>query len=410
MPDARLPLLADSPAARALEDGFPGLRFEACLERDFRDSHDAAARPRVRFALALAFCTILGFLLLDHVLLDRPWRVPQDLLRNGLQLLLVTVAFALATPRPRGRLFHAVIQWVAAAFGICMVAAIVQAGDPQLQALAVSRLLLATFFFYFMLGMGFFAAVRCNAVVLAVLAGGAWVTAMPAEAAIHGLALLVCANLFAGAGCYWLEHANRLAFLERRLLAQVASRDGLTGLLNRAAFDAEMRRVWDQSVRECSSVTVIMLDLDHFKAFNDRYGHQAGDATLRAVAGVLRQIARRPLDIVARYGGEELVVILPGSDQAHAENTARALVQAVAALGIPHDASPTRGCVTASVGSATVEAVREPSHETAIRLADRAMYLAKEQGRDRHVVLDRSLNIVDFAGQPRSADSPPAAA
>ena len=104
MPDARLPLLADSPAARALEDGFPGLRFEAGLERDFRDSHDAAARPRVRFALALAFCTILGFLLLDHVLLDRPWRVPQDLLRNGLQLLLVTVAFALATPRPRGRL------------------------------------------------------------------------------------------------------------------------------------------------------------------------------------------------------------------------------------------------------------------------------------------------------------------
>ena len=91
MPDVRLPLLADSPAARALEHGFPGLRFEAGLERDFRDSHDAAARPRVRFALALAFCTVLGFLLLDHVLLGRPWRVPEDLLRNGLQLLLVEV-------------------------------------------------------------------------------------------------------------------------------------------------------------------------------------------------------------------------------------------------------------------------------------------------------------------------------
>ena len=175
------------------------------------------------------------------------------------------------------------------------------------------------------------------------------------------------------------------------------------GLLNRAAFDAQVSRVWDQAARDQQSVAVVMLDLDHFKSFNDRYGHQAGDQALREVAAAVARTARRPLDLVARFGGEELIAILPGADRKHAEAVARALVEAVSSLDIPHAGSPVAGRVTVSVGVAAVDATREASYEAAIRLADRALYLAKDQGRDRCVVLDRLLQVHDFAPPLRVA-------
>jgi diguanylate cyclase (GGDEF)-like protein len=245
--------------------------------------------------------------------------------------------------------------------------------------------------------MSFLAALRSNLIVTVAYALAALTTQLPTEIALYNLFVLLCANLFAGAGSYALEHANRLAFVERKLLAEVASHDGLTGLLNRTAFDAQLRRVWDQSARERQSLGVVMLDIDHFKAFNDRYGHQAGDQCLKDVASAVRRAARRPLDIVARYGGEELIVILPGADRAHGEAAARAILEAVSGLGIPHAASPTARVVTASVGVSSVDPARESTHEAAIRLADRALYMAKEQGRDRCVALDRDLHVADFA-------------
>jgi diguanylate cyclase (GGDEF)-like protein len=115
---------------------------------------------------------------------------------------------------------------------------------------------------------------------------------------------------------------------------------------------------------------------------------------------VLRGVARRPLDIAARYGGEELVAVLPGADREHADHVARALVEAVSGLGVAHEASPTRGCVTASVGAACVEAVRELSNEAALRLADRALYQAKDAGRDRHVLLDPDFTAASPLPRP----------
>ncbi len=227
---------------------------------------------------------------------------------------------------------------------------------------------------------------------------------MPLEIAIYNLFVLFCANLFAGAGSHALERATRLGFLERRLLAEVASHDGLTGLLNRAAFDGHAGRDLGPAASDLRSrFTVLMLDIDHFKSFNDRYGHQAGDQALRDVAAAVSRTARRPLDLVARYGGEELIAILPGADRRHAEAVARALVEAVSGLDIPHTGSAAMGRVTVSVGVAAVDASREASHEAAIRLADRALYLAKDQGRDRCVVLDRSLQVHDFASPLRVA-------
>jgi diguanylate cyclase (GGDEF)-like protein len=394
---------ADSPAARALEQGFPWLRFEPTLEHEYLDASADAVRPRVRIAMLLALCTVLGFAVLDHRLLGAPWRLPDDLARFGIELPLVLLATWLIGSRHYKRFYLPALQLGAPLFGVTAAVTAAWAGDPALVALGTARLVLATFFVYFMLGLPFFAALRTNAFLVAAFAVAAWWTAMPSSMALYNVFILLCANLFAGAGSYALEHAMRLAFLERRLLAEVASHDGLTGLLNRAAFDAQLARVWDQAARDQQSVAVVMLDIDHFKSFNDRYGHQAGDQALRDVAAAVARTARRPLDLVARFGGEELIAILPGADRRHAEAVAKALVEAVSGLDIPHAGSPGAGRVTVSVGVAAVDATRESSYESAIRLADRALYLAKDQGRDRWVVLDRSLQVHDFAPPLRVA-------
>jgi diguanylate cyclase (GGDEF)-like protein len=141
-------------------------------------------------------------------------------------------------------------------------------------------------------------------------------------------------------------------------------------------------------------VSVILIDIDHFKAYNDRYGHQAGDQCLRDVAKAVRGAAnRRPLDLVARYGGEEFIAVLFGADRSHAESVARAVLEAIRELRIPHTASPVRPHVTASVGTATVEPVNECSHDLAIQLADRALYTAKETGRDGWACHDPAASV-----------------
>jgi diguanylate cyclase (GGDEF)-like protein len=394
---------ADSAVSRTIGRGFPWLRFEPTLEQEFQQVHGASIQPRVRLALLLALCTVLGFGVLDHLLLGEPWNLPDDLLRFGLQMPLVLLGLWFASAQRYARWYAPAIQVGAPLFGV--VAAIMAAYGPDATsvALGTARLVLSTFFIYFMLGMSFFAALRTNALVFAAFAIASMSLSMAPPMMIYNLFVLFCANLFAGAGSYALEHATRLAFVERKLLSEVASHDGLTGLLNRAAFDVQVARVWDQASRDQQSVAVLMLDIDHFKSFNDRYGHQAGDQALRDVAAAVARTARRPLDLVARFGGEELIAILPGADRKHAEAVARALVEAVSGLDIPHAGSPSTGRVTVSVGVAAVDASREASHEAAIRLADRALYLAKDQGRDRCVVLDRSLQVHEVATPLRVA-------
>jgi diguanylate cyclase (GGDEF)-like protein len=159
--------------------------------------------------------------------------------------------------------------------------------------------------------------------------------------------------------------------------------DGLTGLLNRAALEDQVRKLWQQASRDKLAVSVVLIDIDHFKAYNDRYGHQAGDRCLREVASAVRKAARRrPLDLVARYGGEELIAVLFGADRTHAETIARAVLDSVRELHIPHVASLTRPYVTASVGAATLGPGSDYSHDLAVQMADRALYSAKECGRD----------------------------
>jgi diguanylate cyclase (GGDEF)-like protein len=180
-----------------------------------------------------------------------------------------------------------------------------------------------------------------------------------------------------------LELARSEAEASRQLVEQLALQDSLTGLANRRHFDMALDGEFRRARRMGGSFALIMIDVDHFKQFNDRYGHPAGDACLKAVGGALPGLLRRPGDLVARYGGEEFAAILPAADLMAAGRFAERIVHAVRDLGIEH-ADSLRGLVTVSAGVAAM--VPAPGDEAALPLlkeADRALYLAKVNGRDQ---------------------------
>jgi diguanylate cyclase (GGDEF)-like protein len=173
--------------------------------------------------------------------------------------------------------------------------------------------------------------------------------------------------------------------LEDRL-AVLALTDQLTGLSNRRAFDEALERESRRTLREGSQISLLLLDIDHFKEFNDQYGHQVGDDCLRTVAAAVRESVRA-MDTVARYGGEEIVVILPSADTAAAIRVAEQVRSAIEALRLTHEGNPEGGgWVTASIGAATALArsggtMRMP--EGLLLAADNALYKAKHEGRNR---------------------------
>ncbi len=176
-----------------------------------------------------------------------------------------------------------------------------------------------------------------------------------------------------------------------RELQKLSTRDGLTGIGNRRFFDDLLAREWGRALRTGSEVALLLCDVDHFKRFNDTYGHPAGDQCLKAVADALQSAAGRASDIVARYGGEEFVVVLPDTSLGGVLFVAEKLRHGVHCLGIPHSGSE-RGNVTISIGIASAVPSRGPGPGQLVEQADRALYRAKQGGRDRVCRYDPELD------------------
>ena len=165
-------------------------------------------------------------------------------------------------------------------------------------------------------------------------------------------------------------------------LRDMAFLDGLTGVSNRRQFDDRLPVEWGRAQRSCSALTLIMLDVDSFKAYNDHYGHQAGDDCLRQIAAALKSELRRPTDLVARYGGEEFVCLLPDTAFDDGMAMGQRMLNAVKSLAIPHHFSAAEPVVTISLGVATREGVGQDSRATyLLSLADSQLYQAKHSGR-----------------------------
>jgi diguanylate cyclase (GGDEF)-like protein len=168
-------------------------------------------------------------------------------------------------------------------------------------------------------------------------------------------------------------------------LETLSTTDGLTGLANRRRFDKYWAEEWQRALRQATPLAVIMMDVDHFKTYNDHYGHQQGDECLRRVGEVLRATVRRAGELAARYGGEEFVVVMPGASLTQAQETAESILAAIRAEQMPHASSPVASVVTISLGVAAGTPSPAGNRERMLNEADVALYDAKHQGRNRVV-------------------------
>jgi diguanylate cyclase (GGDEF)-like protein len=252
----------------------------------------------------------------------------------------------------------------------------------------------------------YFAGVeRCSLLVLPVQSQGAARAMLMLEnrlsRGVFSHARLNLVSLVASQLAVSLDNAQLYASLERRVAERtealaVANRrlellsisDGLTGLANRRCFDDLLQSEWLRGLRARTSLALVIVDIDHFKKYNDHYGHVGGDRCLRAVATALQLSVRQDVDLAARYGGEEFALVLPGADLRVAEEVARRAHAAVLASEEPHAAAPL-GQVTISVGVVSLVPDEGISPEALIEMADAALYRAKQQGRNR-VICDES--------------------
>jgi diguanylate cyclase (GGDEF)-like protein len=208
-----------------------------------------------------------------------------------------------------------------------------------------------------------------------------YLAAWRSDTRTKAIALVVVITLVGTLAAELNSQIGQRKHAEERLM-RLAMHDGLTGLANRRQFDDVLEREWRYASRDRSPLALLMIDVDHFKSYNDLYGHQHGDATLVSIAHAIAAELKRPGDLAARYGGEEFVVILHGTDVDSAFVVAERIRTAVAALEILHRGTPP-GVATVSIGIAAMVPRRHIAPASLVEAADKALYEAKGGGRNR---------------------------
>jgi diguanylate cyclase (GGDEF)-like protein len=389
-----------SPYAAELRRPAVRLRFDNPLENEYAATHLLRVRVRVRAWMSLA--ALLSLLFTVDAIRRFGLSMPIGVLHLCVLDPLVTVLVWLSWSRYYER------QYLSAArVGVPLLAVLIalfsalklsHGETEQLAGLAAG---VGAFFFF--TGLLYRQALPTGAAILVTFAATAVVTGLPESSLFRSMAVLGLATIMSAIVCRDAEQSSRREFLEGTLIADLAAHDGLTGLMNRRAFDEHLRRVWQHGLRDQRAIAILMVDIDHFKGFNDRFGHQAGDAVLRSVADVIKGFARRPLDLAARYGGEEFALILYDLAPEHVTDIAERLRQSVQHLKVHADPSavPFDETVTVSVGIGVAEPSIGRTPDGAVQLADEALYEAKRLGRNRVVVkgIDayRQLRTGDFA-------------
>ena len=378
--------LPDSPYASELRRDFPDLRFSPGLEKEFQTFHLERVRARVRF-FQLAMCALSITEAIHLVAMDG---VPiNDVLFGWLGvvvpacLFLVWASWSSYYERIYLPLARVVVPVFAIASAVGVAGHSVGSHPDPFYFLTTYSIAL-----FFLGGQLFREALFATAAMIIACGATLAFAGHDAASAIYYSAVLTITGAVGAFVYRGVERQLRTSFLERGLMGELVARDGLTGLKNRGAFDDYFPRMWQQALRDRRSMALLLIDVDHFKPYNDRYGHQAGDQTLRRVAQVVQAFARRPLDIAARYGGEEFVLALFDLSSDNIREMADQLRKAIHDLNITHEDSATSPYVTASIGVAIVAPRMGRSPDGAVQVADEALYSAKRSGRNCICVVD----------------------
>jgi diguanylate cyclase (GGDEF)-like protein len=402
-----------SPLARVLMRVFPVLTFDEPLETQFRRWYSQHVRARIRNAMWIPLCSLLIAMLgvgpvgtLRATVLGQDQQVLIDLLRFGVILPSCAAMLIVTYTDLYSRWFLRVAQIVMPLHSVCFIVLDVL---MHKQGYSLSSMMpLVVLAPYFLFGMLQAQAVRTAVIVVVTYGLGGYFGGLDSGQRIFDLVVLLLASALGAALHYSLQKSVRHNYLSTQLMSESLNRDGLTGIHNRRMFDEHAPRMWQQAARSGAPMALLMIDIDHFKAFNDHGGRQAGDACLVKVAGVLSRASRRPLDLTARYGGEEFAILLYDVRRDHVEELCRELHADLASLAIAHPAFGKDHNVTFSIGAACVEPQAGRRVEGLIQLADEALYTAKERGRNRTVVMDReyaTLNTGTFRMRRRKESS-----
>jgi diguanylate cyclase (GGDEF)-like protein len=380
-----------SPYAAELQTGVKQLRFDAPVEAEFIGMYLSRVRAHVRcwqvLVLLLPLCASALYLQMQGAQQPTPAVWTCFGVQIALSGLLTWLAFSaryerwyLPTARIAIPLRIAAFSWV--------IASVVQYAGSGTAVLTTN--LFGLFFFS---GLQFRSALIASLTALVSFALAAYVYSMPPGLAGYSFVTLLTTLAITGFVAYDSQRSARLAFLERRLAQTQSLQDPLTGLGNRRAFDEQLTVLWERARAQKLSVALFMIDIDHFKRYNDRYGHQAGDRTLQRIAAVFRAAIRSKADIVARYGGEELALAIVDVSHQQAVEIGDRLCHAIQRLGIEHECSPTASVVTVSVGGTLLESDSKRSLTGAVQLADENLYAAKHAGRNRAVISDAEQEL-----------------
>lgn len=379
----------ETPYGRQLESGFRRLLFAPELEREFRRYLGYQARLTQALGACLLLLVVGSYLYVERQIFahsDPQWLRELTLLRlaqlmPGIVILAMTFSYKRIKLKPN-RMFPLLLVLVGAVAARIDVQ--YELTQPDLAFRYGAGLLIVCSFFF--LGVTFWRALVCAAsiIVLDILIAALILPSSDMQVHWISVSYYVLLLVIGAISRYIHEYSQREQFLVRQLLGWVAQHDSLTGLANRRRFDTALRQTLLQARRDGQSLTLLLLDLDNFKAYNDSLGHPAGDALIRAFGEVLRRFSRRPMDLAARVGGEEFALLLLDCDAQAAQAIAGQVLSALAERAVPHPASAQGPYVTTSVGVAMWQPGQ--SAEQLYQAADRALYEAKQAGKNRYVL------------------------
>lgn len=372
----------------------PPLTFAEPLESQYRNWHVEHARERVQYSMLPAMGVILILALaggpvaeLRQTLFAADQQRIVDLLRFVVILPTCTAMLLVTYTKVYARWLPFTAPLVAMIQGLCLIIFDLLMHRQGYTLSAVMPMLVLSA--YMLFGMMHIQATVIATSLVAAYGVSGWIADINSGQRLFDVAMTCFALVLGYCFHYSFARTQRLNWFRNMMLTDTVHRDALTNIGNRRMFDVQVERLWNQAIRTRVPIALLLVDLDHFKAFNDHAGHQAGDACLVRVAGAIAMSARRPLDLAARYGGEEFVVLLFDVKRDRVEELCRELHANVAALQLPHPASGVGLHVSVSIGAACVEPQTGRQHEGLIQLADEALYAAKEGGRNRTIVMDR---------------------